>query len=74
MCIRDRCETSDRLHRAEQTCDQADTRIHAHDGDPSGKFFAKMDAVHGYFQLGLDEESSRMTTFLVVEGVSSGKQ
>ena len=32
---------------------------------PEAKFFAKMDAVHGYFQLGLEEESSRMTTFLL---------
>ena len=35
---------------------------------PEAKFFAKMDAVHGYFQLGLDEESSHMTTFLLPQG------
>ena len=35
---------------------------------PEAKFFTKMDAVHGYFQLGLDEESSRMTTFLLPQG------
>ena len=32
------------------------------------KFFCKMDAVHGYFQLGLDEESSKLTTFLLPQG------
>ena len=30
---------------------------------PEARFFAIMDAVHGYIQLGLDEESLRMTTF-----------
>ena len=32
------------------------------------KVFAKLDAVHGYFQLGLDEASSRLTTFLLPQG------
>ena len=31
----------------------------------SAKFFAKMDAVNGYFQIALDEESSLKTTFLL---------
>ena len=36
---------------------------------PAGtKFFAKLDAVHGYFQLALDEESSKLTTFLLPSG------
>ena len=30
--------------------------------------FAKLDAVHGYFQLALDEESSYLTTFLIPSG------
>ena len=30
--------------------------------------FAKMDAVHGYFQIPLDEESSKLTTFLLPSG------
>ena len=34
----------------------------------SAKFFAKLDAVHGYFQLALDEESSFLTTFLIPTG------
>ena len=34
----------------------------------SAKFFAKLDAVHGYFQLALDEESSKLTTFLLPSG------
>ena len=35
----------------------------------SAKFFVKLDAVHGYFQLALDEESSRLTpTFLLPSG------
>ena len=32
------------------------------------KFFAKLDAVHGYFQLALDEKSSYLTTFLIPSG------
>ena len=32
------------------------------------KIFAKLDAVHGYFQLALDEESSKITTFLLPQG------
>ena len=30
--------------------------------------FAKLDAVHGYFQLALDEASSDLTTFLLPSG------
>ena len=32
------------------------------------RVFCKMDAVHGYFQLALDEESSKLTTFLLETG------
>ena len=35
---------------------------------PDAKFFAKMDAVHGYFQLAIDQESSFLTTFLLPSG------
>jgi hypothetical protein len=35
---------------------------------PSSKFFAKLDAVHGYFQIPLDEKSSYLTTFLLPSG------
>ena len=36
---------------------------------PAGTaFFAKMDAMHGYFQLALDEESSRLTTLFLPSG------
>ena len=34
----------------------------------NAKFFAKLDAVHGYFQLALDEESSLLTTFRIPSG------
>ena len=34
----------------------------------TAKYFAKLDAVHGYFQLALDEESSKLTTFLLPSG------
>ena len=34
----------------------------------SAKFFAKMDAVNGYFQIALDTESSKKTTFLLPSG------
>ena len=32
------------------------------------KYFAKLDAVYGYFQLALDEESCYLTTFLIPSG------
>ena len=36
---------------------------------PAGsRFFAKMDAIHGYFQLSVEEESSKITTFLRPSG------
>jgi hypothetical protein len=35
---------------------------------PSSRFFAKIDAIHGYFQVPLDEESSKLTTFLLPSG------
>jgi DNA-binding protein Fis len=36
--------------------------------DSSSKFFAKLDAASGYFQIPLDEESSLLTTFLLPSG------
>jgi phospholipid-translocating ATPase len=38
-------------------------RIH-----PTSRYFAKIDAIHGYFQVPLDEDSSRLTTFLLPSG------
>ena len=36
---------------------------------PAGtRFFATMDAIHGYFPLALDEESSKLTKFLLPTG------
>ena len=35
---------------------------------PEPKLFCKLDAVHGYFQLALDEHSSKRTTFLIQQG------
>ena len=36
---------------------------------PAGtKYFAKMDALHGYFQLAMDEQSSKITKFLFPSG------
>ena len=35
---------------------------------PEAKIFAKMDAVHGYFQLALEDKSSYLTTFLLPSG------
>ena len=32
------------------------------------KYFSKMDALHGYFQLATDEPSSKITTFLLPSG------
>ena len=34
----------------------------------NAKIFARLDAVHGYFQLALDEESLQLTTFLLSQG------
>ncbi len=36
--------------------------------DASSKYFAKMDAVQGYFQIPLDDTSSQLTTFLLPSG------
>ena len=35
---------------------------------PEAKFFCKLGAVHGYFQLALDEPLSKLTTFLIQQG------
>ena len=35
---------------------------------PSSRYFMKLDAVQGYYQVPLDEESSRLTTFLLPSG------
>ena len=35
---------------------------------PNSQWFLKFDAVHGYFQIPLDEESSKLTTFLIESG------
>ena len=35
---------------------------------PDAKLFCKLDAVHGYFQLALDKQSSKLTTFLIQQG------
>ena len=35
---------------------------------PDSRFFAKLDAVQGYFQVPLDEESADLTTFLLPDG------
>ena len=34
----------------------------------SAAYFSKLDATHGYFQLPLDEEASRLTTFIFPSG------
>jgi hypothetical protein len=36
--------------------------------DPRARWFCKLDAVHGYFQVPLDLESSMLTAFLIAEG------
>ena len=35
---------------------------------PEAKLFCNLDAVNGYFQLALDERSSKLTTFLIQQG------
>ena len=39
-----------------------------HGVKPDSRWFLKFDAVHGYFQVPLDAESARLTTFLVESG------
>ena len=34
----------------------------------SAACFAKLDATHGYFQIPLDEEASKLTTFILLLG------
>ena len=34
----------------------------------SATIFAKFEAVNGYFQIALDEESSKLTTFILLSG------
>ena len=36
--------------------------------DPASRFFCKLDATSGYHQIPLDEESSKLTTFLLPSG------
>ena len=36
--------------------------------EPSSKFFAKIDAIHGYYQIPLDTPTSKLTTFLLPSG------
>ena len=36
--------------------------------DPASRVFCKMDATQGYFQISLDEESSKLTPFLLPSG------
>ena len=36
--------------------------------DPRSKWFCKLDAVHGYFQVPLEEESIELTAFLLADG------
>jgi hypothetical protein len=36
--------------------------------DPEVRFFAKLDALHGYFQVPLAEESSKLCTFMLPDG------
>ena len=36
--------------------------------DSDSKWFVKLDATHGYFQIPLTEESSKLTTFLLPSG------
>ena len=37
----------------------------------SAACFAKLDATHGYFQIPLDDEGSKLTTFILPAGVTS---
>ena len=44
------------------------TREIIKDIPPDAKLFCKLEAVHGYFQLALDEQSSKLTTLLIQKG------
>ena len=58
----------DRLHQAKQIHPFPSTRDIIQSIPHGQKIFEKLDAVHGYFQLALDEESSYLTTFLLPQG------
>ena len=36
--------------------------------DPNAKFFAKLDAVHGYYQISMDMPSRKLCTFILPQG------
>ena len=63
--------TGDGLHENQQVCRaaRAPFLIRIIQSIPSSAaYFAKLDASHGYFQLPLDDEASRLTTFILPSG------
>ena len=63
-------QTGHGLHRPEQICQEAHTPVPVNEAiPPEAKLFCKLDAVHGYFQLALD--NCKLTTFLIQRDASA---
>ena len=67
------CLASDRFHKSKQSRETGNPPVPSTTEilqaiSANARVFAKLDAIHGYFQLALDEKGSMLTTFLLPQG------